>query len=112
MLVSCDLMDIKLALVNNTGKPIYYHLSYDTIIANNKEYLESSNIFPAESVNPPFARGGKGGWEYGINNISKDSTLRIFFFMADNGSLSLRQRRINYLNKKFKISQENNKGIA
>ncbi len=83
MVVSCDLTDLKLSLVNNTNKTIYYHLSYDTIITNNKEYLESSNIFPAESVNPHFARGSRGGWEYGINNISKDSTLRIFFFMSD-----------------------------
>ena len=82
MIVSCDLTDLKLSLVNNTNKAIYFHLSYDTIITNNKEYLESSNIFPAESVNPHFARGsrgGKGAWEYHISDKSKDSTLHIFF---------------------------------
>ena len=83
MIVSCDLTDLKLSLVNNTNKAIYFQLSYDTIITNDKEYLESSNIFPAESVRPHFARGGKGAWEYHISDKSKDSTLHIFFFMSD-----------------------------
>ncbi len=56
--VCCDFSDLKLTLVNNTDKVIYFQLSYDTIIINDKEYLESENIFPAESVNPHFARGG------------------------------------------------------
>ena len=61
-LISCDITNFKLMLFNNTDKIIYFHLSYDTIITNNKEYLESSKIFPNDSIKPHFARGGKGAW--------------------------------------------------
>jgi hypothetical protein len=82
-LISCDITNFKLMLFNNTDKIVYFQLSYDTIITNNKEYLENSKIFPDDSIRPHFARGGKGAWEYHINDKSKDSTLRIFFFMSD-----------------------------
>ena len=60
---------------------------------NNERYHESlDNLTPADVF---FGR------DYQILNQRKETKYR-----------TLRQRRINYLNRKLKISQENNKEIA
>lgn len=74
---SCDINHQKLTIVNKTSSPIYYTLLTDTILNID---LHLYTVPANDSVKPNFVMGGKGAWEYKINNDGLDSALYIFFF--------------------------------
>ena len=77
---SCDINHKKLLLINKTCTTIHYLLLVDTVL--NTEW-QLNDVLPHDSVQPNFVMGGKGAWEYKINNSSSDSTLHIFIFKSD-----------------------------
>ena len=77
---SCDINNHKLLLVNKTSNPIYYELLVDRVLPKEIQLYKASAY---DTVRRNFVRGGKGAWEYKINNDSSDSTLHIFIFKTD-----------------------------
>jgi hypothetical protein len=101
ILMSCDIDNHKLSLINNTDKSYYYRLLADT--TDLKEGLYIDTISAHNSVKPLFVRGGDGAWEYKINHDSPDSTLNIYLF--ENAKLTddiIIQRKFKKLTYKVK----------
>jgi hypothetical protein len=119
VLLSCDMTNQKLLLINNSGNRVFYRLLLDTIISN-ETYV--SVINPYDSIRPLFANRGQGTWEFKINNKSIDSTLYIYFFRPEikNKELpnpkKIKIKDLNgdiigerqYIRKEFKIKDLNN----
>lgn len=78
--ISCDMTNQKLILVNNSDKTVYYRLLIDTVITYDTHVSE---IFSYDSVRPLFANKGKNTWEFKINEKSIDSTLYIYIFNSE-----------------------------
>jgi hypothetical protein len=77
---SCDINNQKLLFINKTNNPIYFCLLTDTVLSTD---LQLNKVFSSDSIKPNFTKGGKGAWEYKINNDSSDSTLHIYIFKSD-----------------------------
>jgi hypothetical protein len=80
----CDPKDGKLTLVNTTNDTIFYSLTYDDddfsypiVQKDGKDNYQFSDIIEPNNENH---QGVMDTWEYFIDNKSKDSTLRVFFF--------------------------------
>jgi hypothetical protein len=97
--LSCDTSNRKLLLINNCSNILYYRLLTDTVLFNE---LYIFKVLPYASVRPVFTSGGEGAWEYSINNMSKDSTLHIYFFKTDQLNDSIIKGRF-YKRLDFKV---------
>jgi hypothetical protein len=114
-MISCDMTNQKLLLINNSKNNIYYRLLLDTVI-NSETYVSEINSY--DSVRPLFANKGKNTWEYKINNKSIDSTLYIYIFYPDMKKIEFSNPRgikvkdicdytigeRNYIRKGFKLN--------
>ncbi len=88
-LISCDPIDDRLKIINNTNEEIFFSISKGELfnknplfISNKDTIWESSNIiYPMSNYN--HALIGPNEWEYFINRDCEDSTLRIFFFRKE-----------------------------
>lgn len=81
-----DADDLKLSFYNRSSQAIYYRLKVDTVLAiKDVDYLESVHyleVNTGDSARPLFARKGEG-WERKLNEVSKDSTFRLYVFQVD-----------------------------
>lgn len=75
----CDPSVSRLALVNDSDRPIYYCLQRDTVLEVGSFLYR---VPPHDTARANFAFGGAGAWDVKINK-SPDSTLKVYLFDVD-----------------------------
>jgi hypothetical protein len=90
--ISCDIVQHKLKIINNSDDVKYCTIRLYSALNNNlSEDLQE--VQPGSYYCPTLVSGrAEGVWEYTINKYSDDSTLYIYFFESNNPDDSIIQK--------------------
>ncbi len=86
ILTSCDYVDNRLTIINNSNKKICFDFDKDTILTipalGKKEFYMSSYMINPNESNQVSMPGSTKYWDYYINS-SKNKKLNLFIFDYD-----------------------------
>jgi hypothetical protein len=107
LLISCDISNRDLTLINSTPYNIHYRIYFDTLSIKSNDWYIGDFVNPYDTVQPHTAFGGKGALEFSMKRRSRDSSLYLFYTtkaIANESDLILTVEQKEYRKLKFSIS--------